>query len=256
MHDHEITVSFGQKLQQAVFLERPNRFLLRCRLPASGTAGTVADSGEVVEAHLADPGRLRELLVPGRPVWLRPAEGKGPLKAGKRKTKWSAVLCCNPEGTGLVCLDATLPNRLVHRALQAGALPEFAGFSLRRPEFALEGSRFDFLLENAGGRQLLLEVKSVTLVEGETALFPDALTARGAKHVRELGRLVQSGAYAAAVLFVVQRREATAVHAAASIDPVFAAALAEAREAGVAVYGRRCYVNLLGVTLGEPLPAG
>jgi sugar fermentation stimulation protein A len=176
-------------------------------------------------------------------------------KAG-RKTSWSAVLCESPEGDSLVSLDSTLPNRLVGRALAAGALTEFKGWSLVRPEFPLGASRWDFLLANAAGRQLLLEVKSVTLVEDKAALFPDALTARGAKHMRELAHIVRDGAYDAAVLFVAQREEAEYIRAAPHIDPVFAAALADAKAAGVCVYGRKCSISLTGVTLGESLPAG
>lgn len=103
---------------------------------------------------------------------------------------------------------------------------------------------------------MLLEVKSVTLVEEKKALFPDALTARGAKHMRELARIVQEGEYEAAVLFVVQRDEAERIHAAPHIDPGFAAALADARAAGVSVYGRKCTVSLKGVSLAESVPAG
>ncbi|MEW5920020.1 MAG: DNA/RNA nuclease SfsA [Bacillota bacterium] len=245
----DISIHFENKLQEARFLERPNRFLLRCGLPAVSANSPSVMGEEIVEAHLADPGRLRELLAP-RTVWLRPVNGTG------RKTKWSAALCESPAGDSLVSIDATLPNRLVGKALLAGALEEFAGWSLVRPEFPLGGSRWDFLLKSPGGRRLLLEVKSVTLVEGKTALFPDALTARGAKHMRELAEIVRNGEYEAAVMFVVQRDEAILIQAAPQIDPAFAAALADAVAAGVNIYGRKCRVSLTGVTLGEQLPAG
>lgn len=223
-------------LVETRFMERPNRFLVRVELP----------EGEVVGAHLPDPGRLRELLVPGRRVWLRRA---GP---GERKTAWTAVLVETPDGRGLVSVDTTLPNRLIATALEVRALPELSGWRLVRAEVPIGGSRFDFLLRSARGRrQLLLEVKSVTLVEDGVGLFPDAVTARGARHVRELGELVREGRFAAAVLFVVQRRDAQRVRAAREIDPVFTEALAEARGAGVRVYARRCRVSLKRVRLGE-----
>ena len=244
----DVSIQFKSVLQKARFVERPNRFLLRCMLTDGSPNHSTGE--ELVEAHLADPGRLRELLVPGRTIWLHPVDKMG------RKTRWSAVLCESPAGETLVSLDSTLPNRLVGRALASGVMKEFTGWSLVRPEFPLGGSRWDFLLQNKAGRRLLLEVKSVTLVEEETALFPDALTARGARHMRELAHIVRDGEYDAAVLFVAQREEAKFICAAPHIDPVFAEALADAKAAGVKVYGRKCRISLDGVSLGESLPAG
>ncbi|HSL84160.1 MAG TPA: DNA/RNA nuclease SfsA, partial [Thermoanaerobaculia bacterium] len=127
-------------------------------------------------------------------------------------------------------------------------------------EHRLGRSRLDFLLrprdDREGGPPLLLEVKSVTLVEEGVALFPDAVTARGARHVRELAEHVRAGSHRAAVLFVVQRPGASRVLAAREIDPAFADALAGAREAGVRVLGRRCRVEADRVVLGDSIPAG
>lgn len=200
---------------------------------------------------MADPGRLSELLVPERRLRLRPAP-----EGSARKTRWSAVLVQTPEGDGWVSVDTTLPNRLVARALEADALDELAGWRLERAEYALGGSRFDFLLSGDGGRKLLLEVKSVTLVEDGEALFPDAITARGARHVEELAEVAGRDGWEAVVLFVLQRDDATRIRAAREIDPEFADALARARDAGVRVLGRRCRVGLEGVALGERVPAG
>jgi sugar fermentation stimulation protein A len=249
------------------FVERPNRFLVRCAgapraptAPADGRAGgpdcVTANGGviavdEVVEAHLADPGRLRELLIPGRRVWLRRA-----VPAPGRRTHWTAVLVESPDGNGLVSVDTTLPNRLIRAALQAGALDEFAGWRLERHEVLLGRSRLDFLLADGNGRRLALEVKSVTLVEDGVALFPDAVTARGVRHLRELERISREPGWEAAVLFVAQRPDARRILAAAEIDPAFAAALADAMHQGVRVLGRRCTVALDHVALGERVPAG
>ena len=119
-------------LSKATFQNRVNRFLLQVRLE---------DTGEAVEAHMADPGRLRELLLPGKRVWLRPA------KEPKRKTRWSAVLVESPDGRELVSLDSTLPNRLIREALRRKALQEVADWDLERPEVTIGRSRFDFLLK-------------------------------------------------------------------------------------------------------------
>lgn len=228
---------------RARFVHRPNRFLIQCRLQEGPTR-----EGRIVEAHLPDPGRLRELLQPGRLLWLRRAKGK------KRKTAYSAFLIVNPQGDGLVSLNSTLPNRLIGRALEEEAMEEFQDWSYERREITLGGSRFDFLLSHADGRQLALEVKSVTLVKDGMGFFPDAITARGARHVRELAQIAGKENWEAAVLFVVQRSDARGVKADSLIDPVFAQALEEAREAGVEVYGRRCSVSLEQISLGDRIP--
>jgi sugar fermentation stimulation protein A len=247
-------------LVETRFIERPNRFLLWCAPPPAvvrehaaqyhGEGGT----GDRYEAHMADPGRLRELLIPGGRVWLRRAP---PAAHGKppRRTQWSAVLVESPDGHGLISVDTTLPNRLIHRALQQRALDEFADWELERSEVTLGDSRIDFVLSRADGRKLALEVKSVTLVEDDVALFPDAVTSRGARHVRELARIAVQDGWDAAILFVLQRSDASRIAAAAAIDPVFATALAAAHAAGVRILGRRCHVSLEQLALGGPIPA-
>ncbi len=225
-------------LFEARFLERPGQFLVRVR----------RETEEPLLAHLPDPGRLKELLVQGRRIWIRKALGAG------RKTKWTAVLIETADGKGRVSLDTTLPNRLVRRGLETGAMEEFRGWTLERAEFPLGRSRVDFLLKR-DARRMLLEVKSVTLVRDGVALFPDAVSARASRHLGELAREAESGNYGAAVLFLVQREDAARVEAARDIDPAFASALEEARAAGVRLHARKCRVTLEGVTLGEPLPA-
>jgi len=226
-------------LTPARFVTRQNRFLLEVRLE---------DTGEVLAAHMADPGRLNELLVFGRRLWLRPADNPG------RKTRWTAVLVESPEGNELVSLDSALPNRLVRSGLRNGVLEEFEGWKYARAEVPIGHSRFDFLLSGSGGRHLVLEVKSVTLVNDGVGLFPDAVTARGARHVRELADIADQTDWEAAVLFVLQRSGANEIRAARGIDPRFADALAEAKEAGVRVLGRRCRIFSDRVKLGSPVP--
>jgi sugar fermentation stimulation protein A len=237
-----IHIPFPGPLREARFIARPNRFLLHCALEPC-EPDTLP-----VPVHLADPGRLKELLLPGQRVWLRPAPSP------TRKTAWSAVLVETPDGEGLVSVDTTMPNRLIHRALEADALDEFAGWAMERAEWTHGRSRIDFLLAR-DVRKLALEVKSVTLVEDGVALFPDAITARGARHVRELADLARQDHWEAAILFVLQRDDAHRVEAARSIDPAFADALAEAKDAGVQVLARRCRVTLQGLELAAPVPA-
>ncbi len=232
-------ISIPGKLQEAVFVERPNRFLVRCRL---------LGESEPVDAHLADPGRLRELLIPGVRIWLLPASG------AKRKTRWTALLVENPDRCGLVSVDTRIPNRLIGRALARSALDEFEDWEFRRAEATIGRSRIDFLLGRGDGRQLALEVKSVTLVEDGVGLFPDAVTARGARHARELAHLARRDGWSAAILFVIQREDVRRFRAARELDPDFAAALDEARARGVQIVARRCRIDLDRVTLGPAVP--
>lgn len=168
-----------------------------------------------------------------------------------------------PDGSGLVSIDATLPNRLVARALSDGGIEEFGPYDTVHSEPRVGSHRFDFLLRNggdgelthrqAGPNDLLLEVKSVTLVERGVGLFPDAVTDRGARHLRTLAELAGTGRRCG-VLFVLQRDDAHRVRAADTIDPAFAAALDEAAAAGVRVRARGCRVTRKGVELADPLP--
>lgn len=227
-------------LVEARFRERPNRFVIRCDVPGHPA---------LQDAHLADPGRLTELLVPGARVMLHPAEG------GQRRTRWTAVLV-ETGGDRWVGLRTTLPNDLVGQAFREGGLEELSGWGLVRSEWSHGRSRFDFLLEDGAGRRMALEVKGVSLVTDGVARFPDAVSARAARHVRELTDLVRDGIMDAAVLFVLQRDDAESVEAAGHIDPDFAEALGEAKAAGVSLLGRRCRVSLDGVELGGPVPVG
>jgi sugar fermentation stimulation protein A len=155
-----------------------------------------------------------------------------------------------------VSIDTTLPNRLVRKALEEGTLPEFDGWRLERAEWAHGDSRLDFLLRRVGepeGRRLALEVKSVTLVDDGVAWFPDAVTARGARHLDHLAELAGRPGWQAAVLFVLQRGGAREIRAAAHLDPHFAERLAAARDAGVRVLGRRCRLSERAVHLGAAI---
>jgi len=235
---HEVRVPIHGPLEAATFVERPNRFIVRCRM----------EDGAVVAAHLADPGRLSDLLAPGRRLWLRRSDNPA------RRTAWSAVLAERPDGKGLVSVDSTLPNRLIAHALREQALPELREWAPLRAEWRHGASRFDFVLAADDGRRLALEVKSVTLVEGDVAYFPDAVTARGARHVRELAEIVRQDGWEGAVLFVVQRDDAAEVRPDARVDPGFAEALALAADAGVRLPARRGRGTLGHVALGASLP--
>jgi sugar fermentation stimulation protein A len=241
-------VSWGEPLVEAHFVGRPNRFVVEARL-RKAEAGSDSGVATVAVAHLADPGRLKELLVPGRRMGLRPA-----APASTRTTRWTALLVEAPDGSGWVSLNTTMPNRLVRAALASGVLSELREWRLAGWEVPYGSSRLDFLLEREEGRRMYLEAKSVTLVEDGVALFPDAVTARGARHLEELIRAREEG-HEAAVLFVLQRPDALRIVAARAIDPAFADTLSRAEKAGVRVLGRRCSVTWEGIRLGARVRA-
>lgn len=228
----------GGPLAAARLVERPNRFLVRARR-----------DGQIVEAHLPNPGRLEELMVRGRRLRLRPADSAG------RKTDWTAVLVETPASDGWVSLDTTLPNRLVGRALRRGWIGELESWTVDGAEVTLGDSRLDFVLAD-GPRRLALEVKSVSLVRDRVGRFPDAVTARGTRHVRELADLAGREGWSAAVLFVAQRPDVDRVVADGTIDPDFAEALEAARATGVRTLARRCRVDEAAVELGRAVPVG
>ena len=145
------------------FIERPNRFLSLVR---------VCNREEY--AHLPNPGRIQELLFPGVRVALKREYNPN------RKTRYTLVMVYK-DGM-LVSLNTTLPNRLAAEAIEGGQIREFQGYGVVRREAQYKNSRFDLLLSK-GETPCFLEVKSVTLVEGRTAMFPDAPTLRGTRHV-------------------------------------------------------------------------
>ncbi|WP_226677409.1 DNA/RNA nuclease SfsA [Rossellomorea aquimaris] len=234
-----IDIQFQDTLVQGVFLERLNRFVLVCELP----------SGSREEVHLPDPGRLKDLLVLGGPIWL--LESNDP----KRKTKWSAVMTHDPANDIYVSLNTQYPNRLVLEALQLEMLEELKDWRLEKAEYKVGGSRFDFLLTHKQNDQkLLLEVKSVTMVEDGMGKFPDAVTARGARHVEELTHLQTKGNYQTAVLFIAQRTDLQGITSAPEIDPHFARVMERAACQGVRFFGRSCIVTPDRISLDGPIP--
>ena len=189
--------------------------------------------GTEVETHLGDPGRLRELLLPGAALRLLPAPD-----GAARRTRYTVSLVRSSEPPeSWVSLMTGRANRLAEGLLHRGAVHGAGrGWQVRR-EVRCGRSRFDFLLERDGVRQWV-EVKSVTFAKNGTARFPDAPTARGRRHVEELTRLVQSGDRAM-VLFVVQRADVRRVRPFTAIDPEFTEVLTRARDGGVRLRAAR-----------------
>lgn len=206
------------RLEPATLLRRRNRFVAEVFL---------AD-GSCADAHVANTGRLPELMIAGRECLLRPA---APREG--RRTPWSLCLVrSSPPRSRWISLETPLANRLFEAAVGEGRFPELSGERVLRREQTHGSSRFDFLLADGGGRERLVEVKSANLFVGGEALFPDAPTERGRKHLLELARHSRRG-NRSALVFVAMGGEAERLRPNVATDPAFASALAEARDAGV-----------------------
>ncbi len=229
---------FGSPLVPARLVRRYKRFLADVMLE-HGTAATV---------HCPNPGSMIGLAEPGMRVWLEPA-----LPGRKMPYAWRLV---ELPGGHLAGIDTAVPNRVVAEALRARLIPELAAYGTVRPEQRYgERSRVDFLLTEPGLPDAYVEVKNVHLRrEGCWAEFPDCVTARGARHLGELARMVAAG-HRAVMLYLVQRTDCARFRLAADIDPGYAAAAAAAHAAGVETlcYGTR--IDHTGVTLGPQRPA-
>ncbi len=214
----------------AVFLQRPNRFIAQVLL-----------HGQEETVHVKNTGRCKELLVPGAKVYLE--KGKNPA----RKTAWDLIAV--EKGERLINMDSQLPNKVAEEWLVQGG---FGHFSQLFREQTWGASRLDFCLKDSH-RIKYVEVKGVTLEEGGRVYFPDAPTARGVKHLEELTRIRQEG-MEAAVLFVVQMDGVTAFSPNDATDPAFGDALRRAKDAGVEIAAIDCLVRPEEVTPGQRVP--
>ncbi|HZJ95362.1 MAG TPA: DNA/RNA nuclease SfsA [Thiopseudomonas sp.] len=229
---------FEPVLEEGRLIKRYKRFL----------ADIECADGSLVTAHCANTGSMKNCMAEGARVWF--SRNDDP----KRKLKATWELVETPHGR-VACINTGRANRLVEEALQAGVISELAGFSELRREvrFGEENSRADFCLMFAE-QPVIVEVKSVTLgfADTDVAAFPDAVTARGTKHLRELTALANSG-QRAVLIYCVNLSGITAVRAAAEIDPDYAAALAEAKAAGVEVLAYGTTITAESIAVTHPL---
>jgi len=214
-------MQFPNPLVPATLLRRYKRFLADVRLP----------DGTLATAHCPNPGSMLGLAEPGTEVWLEDR------RDGRGKLDWGWELSC-PPGTA-VGINAARANGIASEALDApGLLPELEGYARRRREVAYgRASRVDFLLCGDGRPDCYLEVKSVTLrrpggAHPDAAEFPDAVTARGARHLEELSAVRAAGGRAV-MLYLVQRDDCDHFRVAGDIDPTYAAAFRQAIDRGV-----------------------
>ncbi|MDJ0895053.1 MAG: DNA/RNA nuclease SfsA [Alphaproteobacteria bacterium] len=203
-------------------------------------------TGEVVTAHCPNPGSMLGLKDPGLPAWVSPARNP------ERKLRYTLELV---EADGaMVGINTGWPNALAAEAIAAGVIPELAGYpEIKREVKYGKSSRIDLLLSEEGRPPCYVEVKNVHLSrEAGLAEFPDSVTARGAKHLDELGDMVESGARAV-MLYVVQRGDCEVFRIAGDIDPAYQSALARARLRGVEALCYACHVSSTEIELAEAL---
>jgi len=209
------SIAIVGKTVRGVFRERPNRFLALVRV-----------GKRTLPSFVPNPGRMLELLTLGSEVILREV-----LKEN-RKTSYDLIgVLYNGQ---MVSVDSRVPNKLVLEALRNKDIEELSEYDRIRPEYGYGHTRFDFLLTNKL-EQCLLEVKSCTLVKDGRAMFPDAKTERGRRHVMDLMEAKEEG-YRACVLFIVQRTNAWVFSPNDETDPEFGKVLREAAVKGVEVY--------------------
>lgn len=231
-------MQFEPELEEGRLIKRYKRFL----------ADIECADGSVVTAHCANTGSMKNCVAEGAQVWF--SRNDDP----KRKLKASWELVETPHGR-MACINTGRANRLVEEALDAGVITELAGFTQLRREvrFGEENSRADFCLM-FDEQPVIVEVKSVTLgfADTDVAAFPDAVTVRGSKHLRELTALAASG-QRAVLIYCVNLSGITAVRAAQEIDPDYAAALAEAKAAGVEVLAYGTTITAESIAVTHPL---
>ena len=217
-------------------IRRYKRFLADVRL----------DDGRELTVHCANPGAMTGLAAPGSRVLV--TDSGDP----RRKLPFSWELVRVPRTW--VGVNTARSNAIAGEAIGRGTIAGLAGYDQRRAEVRYgEASRVDWLLERAGGERCWVEVKNATLARDGVALFPDAVTARGLKHLDELRAMVRRGDRAV-MLFLINREDCAVFRPAAAVDPDYARGLRQAARAGVEVLAYACRVRVPGIEVERPVP--
>jgi len=225
---------FSEKLIHGTLIKRYKRFLADVRL----------DDGTEVVAHCTNSGSMKSCLENGAEVYLTPVNDI------KRKTKFTwEMIKINGDWVGI---NTGNPNKLAFDAISAGTIPELAGYTNVKREVKFGDSRFDVFAEN-DNEKCFIEVKNVSLKEGRYALFPDAVTTRGQKHLKTLMEVKATG-MRAVMLYIIQRSDVEIFAPAKEIDPQYATLLKQAVAAGVEVIPMQAKVTPEKIELVKKLP--
>jgi len=226
---------FTQPLKQGTLIKRYKRFLADIKLP----------DGSEITVHCPNSGSMRTCSVPGSPVCYS--------RSDNPKRKYPHTLEMVHNGKTWIGVNTSRTNRIVAEAIENKQIKELNHFeSIRREVKTSAESRLDLLLEG-GGKQTYIEVKNCSLAENGWALFPDAVTARGTKHLRELARLVNLG-HRGVIFFLVQRLDCNGFSPAAAIDSVYADTLVEVQLKGVEILAYQAEVTTVSIEIVRSLP--
>jgi len=228
---------FSPPLKSARLIARYKRFL----------ADVVTPEGETLTIHCANTGAMTGCAMPGDTVWYSTSDSL------TRKYPHSWELTETQQGHW-ICVNTLRANQLVKEALLAAAIPELAGYERCQAEvrYGAEKSRIDFLLQAVGRRNCYIEVKSVTLLHQGKGYFPDAVTVRGQKHLRELSAVAAAG-HRAVLLFAVLHSGIEDVSPARHIDARYADQLVQAQQDGVEILAYRADLSPAGLFLKKPV---
>ncbi|MCA1795109.1 MAG: DNA/RNA nuclease SfsA [Desulfotignum sp.] len=217
-------------------IKRYKRFLADVRL----------ETGEIVTAHCPNSGSMLGCAVQGSRVWISKSDNP------RRKLPYTWELIRTKQS--MIGINTLVPNRLVKTAIENRMITELAEYTAVRSEVTTsKGTRLDLALEDDKGGCCYVEIKNCTLVEAGTAMFPDAVTVRGQKHLDELMDLVQAG-HRGVIFYLIQRMDAVRFKPAAMIDPVYAAKLVQARDKGVEIISRDVVIDLDQIRLNHSVP--
>ena len=226
---------FPSRLIRGTLIQRYQRFLADVRLP----------SGEIVTAHCTNTGSMTGCKEPGSVVYI----SRSDKESRRLLYTWEII----GVGRTWVGINTMHPNRLVAEAVASGEIRELKGYdAVRREVVTRRGTRLDLCLEGSNGL-CFVEVKNVTLTVDGAAAFPDAVSERGKKHLKELMWLRRKG-HRAAVVFVIQRNDCSVFRPADEIDEEYGRWLRRAVKAGVEVLPYRAHVTLKEIVLTERLP--
>jgi sugar fermentation stimulation protein A len=230
-------MKFDPPLTQATMIKRYKRFLADVRLA----------NGDIITVHCPNTGSMKHCVVAETPCWFSLSDNP--------KRKLPGTLEITTTSLGFTAgVNTSRPNQLVREAIEAGAITELNGYDRIRTEvkYGDENSRIDLLLDK-NQQQCFVEVKNVTLENpGGLISFPDAVTSRGAKHLRELMAMVEQG-HRAVLFFCVQHSGAKRVGVAVDIDPLYAETLKRAIAAGVEVLAYGCTLSPTEIALNRRL---
>lgn len=221
---------FDPPLIETRLVKRYKRFLADVEMP----------SGEIITVHCANPGSMLGLTQPGNRAWI--SDSQNP----KRKLQYSLEMI-EVDGV-MVGINTSHPNKLAREAIEAGKIPQLAGYQTLRTEVKYgNNSRIDILLQDNNKLDTYVEVKNVHFVRTPGLHeFPDSVTARGAKHLDELAREVEKG-NRAVMLYVIQRNDGDQFQFAADLDPNYFDSFKRAHAKGVEAIAIRCNVEIIGI---------